>query len=103
MGNGPQAYVTIIQKYNSSNGSLWVRDTYLQTIMDKLNNSLQRLALMTIGHFRQGTPTAGLEALTFTMPLWIHIRQEAAMAYIRTIRHTKISRESMYVASLLRQ
>ncbi len=32
-------------------------------------NSLNRLALMSMGHFRHSTPTAGLEVITHVMPL----------------------------------
>ena len=46
--------------------------------------SLQRLALTSMGFFRRSTPTAGIELITFTTPLWLHIKQEAALAYMRT-------------------
>jgi len=45
---------------------------------------LNRLALMTMGHFRRGTPTAGLEVITYVMPLHLHVKCEAALALRRT-------------------
>ena len=44
----------------------------------KLKNklrSLQRLALLMTGHYRNGTPTAGLEVITDTMPIDLFIEK----------------------------
>lgn len=60
-------------------------------------NTLQRLALLTMGHFRPSTPTAGLEVITYTTPLWIHIKQEAALAYLRTQHQLILPREKLQV------
>ena len=60
-------------------------------------NKVQRLALMSMGHFRPSTPTAGLEAITYTTPLWIYLLQEAAMAYLRTKHLVKVDREKVQV------
>ncbi len=46
---------------------------------------LNRLALMSMGNFRQSTPTAGLEIISHVMPLNLHIQCEAAMGYRRTM------------------
>jgi ribonuclease HI len=46
-------------------------------------NSLQRQALLMMGHFRNGTPTAGLEAIAGTMPLDLHLEMLALKTYIR--------------------
>ena len=43
-----------------------------------------------MGFFRQSTPTGDLELITYTMPLWLHVRQEAVMAYSRTAHLVKI-------------
>ncbi len=47
-------------------------------------NRLNRLALMSMGHFRRSTPTAGLEVIAHVMPLDLHIKCEAALAFKRT-------------------
>ena len=60
---------------------------------------VQRIALMSMGHFRNSTPTAGLEVVTYTMPLWLHCHQEACMAFIRTKHLVRFTREEMYVAN----
>ncbi len=49
---------------------------------DKLR-TLQRLALIQMGHFRQSTPARGLEAITDTMPLDLHIQAEIIKVRIR--------------------
>ena len=51
----------------------------------KLKNklrSLQRLALLMTGHYRNGTPTAGLEVITDTMPIDLFIDKEAVSTVI---------------------
>ncbi len=47
-------------------------------------NRLNHLALMSMGHFKRSTPTAGLEVIAHVMPLDIHIKCEAALAHKRT-------------------
>ena len=79
--------------------SLWqyqaiVRKTFDYGNDDKAHlrtriTSLQRLALTSLGHFKHGTPTAGLEVITHTTPLHLHIKQEALMAYYRTTGMSK--------------
>ena len=44
---------------------------------------VQRLAMITMGHFRRSTPTAGLEVILDLTPLNLHIKQEALMALAR--------------------
>ena len=39
----------------------------------KSTQRLQRLALNLLGNFRRSTPTAGLEVITYTSPLWLHV------------------------------
>ena len=76
-------------------GSLvWAKATESKGVKQKLE-SLQRLALTSMGCFRRSTPTAGLEVITYTTPLWLFVRQEAAMAYIRTMHLEKIPREKL--------
>ena len=86
-GYSPQnslwSYKAMVRNAFTYGSMLWVIATERKTIRDKLN-SLQRLALTNMGNFRLGTPTAGLEVITHTMPLWLHVRQEAIMSFIRT-------------------
>ena len=85
---------------------IWPKITYASIIWAKVVltkggkkslNKLQRMALMSMGHFRPSTPTAGLEAITCSTPLWILILQEASMAYLRTKNVVKLPRETMKV------
>jgi len=71
-------------------GSLvWAKACRSQNIRQKLTK-LHRLFLLTLGHFRRSTPTAGLEAITGHPPLDLWIEMEAAMGYLRTIKHVKV-------------
>ena len=45
---------------------------------------VNRLALLTAGHFRRSTPTAGLEVIMHVRPLDVHIQYEACLALNRT-------------------
>jgi ribonuclease HI len=45
---------------------------------------INRMALMTFGHLRRSTPTAGLEVSNYLRPLKYQLMLEAAMGYIRT-------------------
>ena len=80
-----------------SYGSIVWSQAVLVPKAKKALTKLQRLALVSMGHFRQGTPTAGLEAITFTTPLWLHIVQEGAMAYLRTQNLTILPRDVLHV------
>jgi ribonuclease HI len=72
-------------------GSLvWARackNAWAQKELSRVN----RLALLSMGHFRKATPTAGLEIITHVPPLDLQIQFEAAMAYRRTKDHRKTS------------
>ena len=63
----------------------------------RILQNLQRLALLCLGFFRPSTPTAGLEVITHTIPLWLHVRQEATMAYLRTKNQELLPRATLYV------
>ncbi len=52
---------------------------------------LNRLALMSMGNFRRGTPTSGLEIISHVMPLHLHIQCEATLGYRRTMSSSLIS------------
>ncbi|MEC8785004.1 MAG: ribonuclease H family protein, partial [Pseudomonadota bacterium] len=73
---------------------IWARCTIAPGVKKKLN-SLQRLALMSLGFFRHSTPTAGLEIITNTCPLWLHTQKEAFAAYIRTTHVRKFEDDTM--------
>ena len=88
-------YKAIVRSMLVYGSLVWMRETYLKTVRKSLQ-SIQRQALMSMGHFRHSTPTAGLEVITHTLPLWLFIRQEAATAYLRTIKHEKIPRDKMH-------
>jgi len=45
---------------------------------------LNRMAMMGLGHFRKGTPTKGLELITFMPPLPLVVKKEATLAVLRT-------------------
>ena len=49
---------------------IWARETFSEDIKKRLRG-LQRLTLTSMGFFRRSTPTAGLEAITFTTLLHI--------------------------------
>jgi len=56
---------------------------------------LNRLALMSMGHFRRSTPTAGLEVIMNLIPLHLHIQCEASIAMCRTMGQTLYGREAL--------
>ena len=90
-------YRAIVPPMISYGSIVWCRAA-LAPRAKKALTKLQRMALISMGHFRQGTPTAGLEAIMFTTPLWLHIVQEGAMAYLRTQGLTKLPRDVLHVA-----
>ena len=89
-------YRAIVRSMLTYGSIVWSRVTEGEGARKKLTK-LQRLALMSMGHYRRGTPTAGLELVTYTIPLWLHIKQEAALAHIRTKHLVKIPREELLV------
>ena len=95
-GLGPRMsvwfYRAIVRPMLAYGALVWAKVTQLKAIQKKLRR-LQRLALMAMGHFYKSTPTAGLEVATFTAPLWLHIRQEGAMAWLRTKFRLKLDRK----------
>lgn len=50
-------------------------------------HTLQRLALTMITHAFPDTPKAGLEVIMDLPPLWLRIRKDAALKYLRTRNH----------------
>ena len=77
-------------------GSLvWSRVCKLKTIQDDLRK-LHRLSLLSVGHFRRSTPTAGLEVILGQPPLDLWIRMEAALGYRRTKGHRKLDAAALF-------
>ncbi|CAB4040267.1 Retrovirus-related Pol poly from type-1 retrotransposable element R1 [Paramuricea clavata] len=77
------AYTGVVRPMVSYGCLVWahaVDRTYTKAALTKLN----RLALLSLGHFRRSTPTAGLEVMTLTLPLPLFIKQTAAIAHKRT-------------------
>ncbi len=66
-----------------------------KTIINELMK-LNRLALISLGHLRHSTPTAGLEVINHVMPLHRWIMHEAVAAYVRTQGNNIISEGSMF-------
>ena len=89
-------YRAIIRPNVSYGAIVWCRIADSKGGKRKLE-TLQRLALKTMGHFRPSTPAAGLEVITYTAPLWIHIKQEAALAFLRTQHQVILPREKLHV------
>jgi len=52
---------------------------------------VNRLALLSLGHFRKSTPTAGLEVINDVLPLDLFVKREALLAWARTRRHSNIT------------
>jgi hypothetical protein len=50
---------------------------------------LQRLALLSLGHFRKSTPTAGLEVVCDIKPLELEIKKTAIMTFCRLSERLK--------------
>jgi len=62
---------------------IWAKVCETQKNKRRLSE-LNRLALTGLGCFRRGTPTAGLEVITFLPPLHLVVKAEATLAVIRT-------------------
>ncbi len=74
---------------------VWMRVCSQQWFLKEAGR-LNRLALLSLGNFRRGTPTAGLEIIAYLPPLDLVIKKEAVMAYFRTESQTKLSRSLLY-------
>ena len=81
-------YTGIVRPAFSYGSIVWARVTEKKTFVDKMTK-LNRLALLGLGNFRKSTPTAGLEVIAHVQPLFIHIRQEATLAVLRTREHVQ--------------
>jgi len=61
---------------------IWAH-TIPNRFLDNLSRQLQRWALTKMGPIREHTPTAGLEVITFTSPLSIHLHEIALKTILR--------------------
>ncbi len=78
-------YTGIVRPALTYGAVVWSRVCDEPSVIRDLTR-LNRLALITLGHFRRGTPTAGLEIITYTPPLPIWIKAEALSAFQRVRR-----------------
>ncbi len=88
-------YTGIVRPALTYGSLVWGKACETEQIKRELNK-LNRLALLSMGHFRRSSPTAGLEVITNVMPLHLWIKCEAATAYIRTQGNNVVETESLY-------
>ena len=74
-------YKAVIRPMHSYGSILWTK-AVVKHLKPKLR-TLQRLALLNLGHFRNGTPMAGLEVITDLMPIDLFIEKEALNTYCK--------------------
>ena len=89
-------YRSIVRPMLTFGSLIWSRVCSEPGVQKSLNK-LQRLALMSMGFFRRSTPTAGLEMITYTMPLWLHVTYEGAMGLLRTMGCSKYAPDALTV------
>ena len=86
---GPQpgvmrwAYTGIVRPAFTYGCVLWAQAALKSSVLRKGMASLQRLALMQLGHFRKSTPGAALEVAFDVMPLHLHVKELAMKASLR--------------------
>ena len=66
------AYIGVVRPMLTYGTVVWAQATKDNKTCANLRK-LNRLALMTLGHFPQSTPTAGLEIITGVPPLPLYI------------------------------
>jgi ribonuclease HI len=87
------AFTGIVRPALTYGSVVWAKGCQAETIKQKLKR-VNRLALLTLGHFRHSTPTAGLEVIMNVLPLDLFIKQSAAYAMwrIQSCRQIKLQR-----------
>ena len=76
---------------------VWHQEADKQSIIERLR-TFQSYGLRTLGCLRRSTPTAGLEILTHTKPIHLHVKEQAALTLIRTKGCEKYTEEEMYTS-----
>jgi ribonuclease HI len=82
------AFTGIIRPALTYGSIVWAQAAQKQGIQKELSR-VNRLALMTLGHFRKSTPTAGMEVINYIRPLHLQLKMEASMSFSR-IKNTFI-------------
>ena len=88
------AYTGIIRPGITHGGLVWSPVTRYKSVQKDLR-SFQLLALRMLGFSRRSTPARGLELITHTMPLHLHIQMLGAHEHLRTKHLAKRSFQEM--------
>ena len=75
-------YTSVVRPALTYGAVVWAKGTRSQNFEKQLTR-VNRLALVTMGHFRRGTPTAGLEVIMNIWPLPLYIQYAAVSGYNR--------------------
>jgi ribonuclease HI len=92
-------YTGIIRPALTYGCVVWHEKCTNSTVIKQLSK-VNRLALLTMGHFRRSTPTAGLEVISYIQPLDIHI-QSVAKATLWRLQDNRARLKSSGHQSLL--
>jgi len=84
------AYADIVCPSLTYGCLVWVKAIEKEGIKKDLTR-LKRLVLLSFGHFRKSTLTAGLEVISYVRPLDLHIHCEVVLAKWRTQGHNPLS------------
>ena len=87
-----RAYTGIVRPALTHGCLVWAAATRFKKICEKLR-TFQLLALRLLGFTRKSTPSRGLEVITFTPPLELHIRMLASQSLLRN-RHMSRYKET---------
>ncbi len=92
-------YTGMIRPVLTYGSLVWAHAAQTKTFETKFRQ-LQRLSLMSMGHFRKSTPTAGLEIIMGLPPLDLWVRMEAGLAYRRTRGRRKLEPQDLFTREL---
>jgi len=79
------AYTAMARPALTYGSIVWAKATDKISIRSALQK-INCLSLLSLGKFPPSTPTAGMEIICGVTPLHIHIKSEAAMAYLRLFK-----------------